>query len=64
MLLNTYYMYTQLVFEVVSFDDLLKNSDFISTMVPLNKHTKGLLNKDVTIYVYTSCIYVYTYMYT
>jgi len=32
--------------EVVSFDDLLKNSDFISTMVPLNKHTKGLLNKE------------------
>lgn len=30
--------------EVVSFDDLLKNSDFISPMVPLNKHTKGLLN--------------------
>ena len=31
---------------MVSFDDLLKNSDFISTMVPLNKHTKGLLNKE------------------
>jgi len=30
--------------EVVSFEDLLKQSDFISTMVPLNKHTKGLLN--------------------
>ncbi|CAE7929517.1 hpr [Symbiodinium necroappetens] len=32
--------------EVVSFDDLLKQSDFISPMVPLNKHTKGLLNAD------------------
>ena len=32
--------------EVVSFDDLLKQSDFISPMVPLNKHTKGLLNKE------------------
>merc|ERR1719433_811933 len=30
--------------EVVTFEDLLKQSDFISTMVPLNKHTKGLLN--------------------
>mmetsp|Transcript_2545 Transcript_2545/g.7158 ORF Transcript_2545/g.7158 Transcript_2545/m.7158 type:complete len:366 (+) Transcript_2545:67-1164(+) len=30
--------------EVVSFDDLLKQSDFVSTMVPLNKHTKGLMN--------------------
>merc|ERR1712187_792057 len=30
--------------EVVSYEDLLKQSDFISTMVPLNKHTKGLLN--------------------
>ena len=27
--------------EVVSFDDLLKQSDFISPMVPLNKHTVG-----------------------
>ena len=27
--------------EVVSFDDLLKHSDFISPMVPLNKHTIG-----------------------
>ena len=27
--------------EVVSFDDLLKHSDFISPMVPLNKHTVG-----------------------
>mmetsp|Transcript_67262 Transcript_67262/g.217100 ORF Transcript_67262/g.217100 Transcript_67262/m.217100 type:complete len:372 (-) Transcript_67262:89-1204(-) len=30
--------------EVVSFDDLLARSDFVSTMVPLNKHTKGLMN--------------------
>jgi len=30
--------------EVVSFDDLLRKSDFISTMTPLNKHTKGLVN--------------------
>merc|ERR1711904_284339 len=30
--------------EVVSFDDLLKQSDFVSTMVPLNKHTTGLVN--------------------
>jgi glycerate dehydrogenase len=30
--------------EVVSFDDLLGRSDFISTMVPLNKHTTGLMN--------------------
>jgi len=30
--------------EVVSFDDLLAKSDFISTMVPLNKHTTGLIN--------------------
>mmetsp|Transcript_53084 Transcript_53084/g.137105 ORF Transcript_53084/g.137105 Transcript_53084/m.137105 type:complete len:343 (-) Transcript_53084:113-1141(-) len=30
--------------EVVSFDDLLARSDFISTMVPLNKHTTGLIN--------------------
>merc|ERR1712060_788188 len=30
--------------EVVSFDDLLRQSDFISTMTPLNKHTKGLVN--------------------
>merc|ERR1719359_2275653 len=30
--------------EVVSFDDLLARSDFISTMVPLNKHTTGLVN--------------------
>lgn len=32
--------------EVVTFDDLLKQSDFISPMVPLNKHTKGLLNAE------------------
>ncbi|CAE7705063.1 hpr [Symbiodinium sp. CCMP2592] len=32
--------------EVVTFDDLLRQSDFISPMVPLNKHTKGLLNAD------------------
>ncbi|CAJ1420776.1 unnamed protein product [Effrenium voratum] len=32
--------------EVVTIDDLLKNSDFISPMVPLNKHTTGLLNKE------------------
>mmetsp|Transcript_44439 Transcript_44439/g.60271 ORF Transcript_44439/g.60271 Transcript_44439/m.60271 type:complete len:372 (-) Transcript_44439:304-1419(-) len=32
--------------EVVSMDTLLRESDFISTMVPLNKHTKGLLNKE------------------
>merc|ERR1711972_537915 len=30
--------------EVVSYGDLLAQSDFISTMVPLNKHTKGLVN--------------------
>merc|ERR1719375_1835360 len=30
--------------EVVSIDDLLARSDFISTMVPLNKHTTGLVN--------------------
>merc|ERR1740138_351990 len=30
--------------EVVSFDDLLRTSDFISTMTPLNKHTKGIVN--------------------
>eukprot|EP00440_Ansanella_granifera_P007442 gb/GFBE01008057.1/.p1 GENE.gb/GFBE01008057.1/~~gb/GFBE01008057.1/.p1 ORF type:complete len:369 (+),score=100.92 gb/GFBE01008057.1/:1-1107(+) len=30
--------------EVVTFDDLLARSDFVSTMVPLNKHTKGLMN--------------------
>jgi len=30
--------------EVVSFDDLLARSDFVSTMVPLNKHTTGLVN--------------------
>jgi glycerate dehydrogenase len=30
--------------EVVSFDDLLRQSDFISTMTPLNKHTEGLVN--------------------
>jgi len=30
--------------EVVSFDDLLARSDFISTMTPLNKHTTGLVN--------------------
>jgi len=30
--------------EVVSFDDLLARSDFVSTMVPLNKHTTGLMN--------------------
>jgi glycerate dehydrogenase len=32
--------------EVVTLDDLLARSDFVSTMVPLNKHTTGLLNKD------------------
>jgi len=30
--------------EVVSFDDLLAQSDFVSTMVPLNKFTTGLMN--------------------
>lgn len=30
--------------EVVTFDDLLARSDFVSTMVPLNKHTTGLVN--------------------
>jgi len=30
--------------EVVTFDDLLARSDFVSTMVPLNKHTTGLMN--------------------
>jgi len=30
--------------EVVTFDDLFARSDFISTMVPLNKHTVGLVN--------------------
>ena len=32
--------------EVVTLDDLLKQSDFVSPMVPLNKHTKGLLNAE------------------
>lgn len=30
--------------EVVTIDDLLARSDFVSTMVPLNKHTTGLVN--------------------
>jgi len=30
--------------EVVAFDDLLKSSDFVIPMVPLNKHTTGLIN--------------------
>ncbi len=30
----------------VSFDDLLKQSDFVTVHVPLNPNTKGLLNRD------------------
>merc|ERR1711904_345050 len=33
--------------EVVTLDDLLARSDFVSTMVPLNKHTTGLVNAEV-----------------
>ena len=32
--------------EVVELDDLLSNSDYISVHVPLNEHTRGLINRD------------------
>jgi len=32
--------------EVVTVDDLYARSDFVIPMVPLNEHTKGLVNKD------------------